>query len=188
MDLNELPSEFDYDFLGDLEANPSYCTQAVEVSGQGAVRDIVQGPDQQLLPALGNVEAAVGNYDIAENHEDVQTIADNTQGFTWEQSKVIFVCNKEGRGRKAKEGNLGAESDDSNYEGGGSDPENNSEEYGNEDDQKSKRKKNKRLKKGMNAEAKRKNKCSICKSTNHNAARCTEKVAEKLTKSGGAAA
>ncbi|RLN35412.1 hypothetical protein C2845_PM03G29830 [Panicum miliaceum] len=49
------------------------------------------------------------------------------------------------------------------------------------------RKKEKRLKKGMNAEAKRKNKCSICKSTDHNAARCLEKVDEKLTESEGAA-
>ncbi|RLN29000.1 hypothetical protein C2845_PM05G18160 [Panicum miliaceum] len=91
------------------------------------------GPDQQLLPALGNVEAAVGNYGIAENHEDVQTIADNTQ------QKVIFVCNKEGRGRKAKEDHLDAESDDGNYEGGGSGPENNSEEDGNEDGKKTKK-------------------------------------------------
>ncbi|RLM73940.1 hypothetical protein C2845_PM15G17030 [Panicum miliaceum] len=50
------------------------------------------------------------------------------------------------------------------------------------------RKKEKRLKKEMNAEAKRKNKCNICKSTNHNAARCQEKVPEKLTESGEVAA
>ncbi|CAN6234665.1 unnamed protein product [Urochloa humidicola] len=37
------------------------------------------------------------------------------------------------------------------------------------------RKKEKRLKKGINAEAKRKNKCRICKSTEHNAARCPRK-------------
>ncbi|PUZ69766.1 hypothetical protein GQ55_2G137400 [Panicum hallii var. hallii] len=37
------------------------------------------------------------------------------------------------------------------------------------------RKKEKRLKKGMNAEAKRKNKFSICKSIDHNAARCPER-------------
>ena len=29
MDLNELPPEFDYDFLDDQDANPSYCAQAV---------------------------------------------------------------------------------------------------------------------------------------------------------------
>jgi len=48
-----------------------------------AVHDIAQGPEQQVLPALGSVEAAVGNYNIAENPEDVQiqTIADNTQGI-----------------------------------------------------------------------------------------------------------
>ena len=43
----------------------------------------MQGPEQQVLPALGSVEAAVGNYNIAENPKDVQiqTIADNTQGI-----------------------------------------------------------------------------------------------------------
>ncbi|RLN29226.1 disease resistance protein RGA2-like [Panicum miliaceum] len=38
------------------------------------------------------------------------------------------------------------------------------------------RKKEKRLKKGMNAELKRKNKCGFCKLTGHNAARCPEKL------------
>jgi len=38
----------------------------------------VQSLEQQVLPALGSVEAAVGNYNIAENLEYVQTIADNT--------------------------------------------------------------------------------------------------------------
>nr|CAB3446501.1 unnamed protein product [Digitaria exilis] len=42
------------------------------------------------------------------------------------------------------------------------------------------RKKEKRLKKGMNAEPKRKNKCSVCKSTSHNAARCPQKKSELL--------
>ena len=28
MDLNEFPPEFDYDFLNESIANPSYCTQA----------------------------------------------------------------------------------------------------------------------------------------------------------------
>jgi len=37
------------------------------------------------------------------------------------------------------------------------------------------RKKEKRFKKGMNAESKRKNKCSLCKKTDHNAARCPKK-------------
>jgi hypothetical protein len=41
------------------------------------------------------------------------------------------------------------------------------------------RKKEKRLKKGMNAEPKRKNKCRICKSTDHNAARCSKKAGEE---------
>ena len=40
------------------------------------------------------------------------------------------------------------------------------------------RKKEKRLKKGMNAEAKKKNKCGICKSSGHNAATCAKKNVE----------
>jgi hypothetical protein len=34
MDLNELPPEFDYDFLDESYVNPSYCTKA-EVGGGG---------------------------------------------------------------------------------------------------------------------------------------------------------
>ena len=58
----------------------------------------------------------------------------------WHSSstKVLFVCNKEGHGRKVKEGNATAESDDSNYEEGGSEPENNNKEYGDEDVEKKK--------------------------------------------------
>ncbi|CAL5036043.1 unnamed protein product [Urochloa decumbens] len=41
------------------------------------------------------------------------------------------------------------------------------------------RKKEKRLKKGMNAEPKRKNKCRLCKLTEHNAARCPMKEDER---------
>ena len=41
------------------------------------------------------------------------------------------------------------------------------------------RKKEKRLKKGMNAEAKKKNKCGICKSSGHNAATCAKKNMEQ---------
>jgi hypothetical protein len=81
MDLNELPPKFDYDFLNDPDENPSYCTQAFEASGQGQVHHIVHVSDQRALPALGDVEAAIGNYNIAENLEDVQNIADNTQGI-----------------------------------------------------------------------------------------------------------
>ena len=40
------------------------------------------------------------------------------------------------------------------------------------------RKKEKRLKKGMNAEAKKKNKCGICNSSGHNAAMCAKKNVE----------
>jgi hypothetical protein len=45
-------------------------------------------------------------------------------------------------------------------------------------------KKEKDWKKGMNAEANWKNKCSICKFTEHNAARCPEKAGEKVSKLG----
>jgi len=37
------------------------------------------------------------------------------------------------------------------------------------------RKKEKRLKKGMNAELKRQNKCGVCRLTGHNAAKCTSR-------------
>ena len=37
------------------------------------------------------------------------------------------------------------------------------------------RKKEKRLKKGMNAKSKRKNKCGVCKMSGHNAATCPNK-------------
>ena len=37
------------------------------------------------------------------------------------------------------------------------------------------RKKEKRLKKGMNIESKRQNKCGICRLTGHNAAKCSSK-------------
>ncbi|CAL4964886.1 unnamed protein product [Urochloa decumbens] len=50
------------------------------------------------------------------------------------------------------------------------------------------RKKEKRFKKGMNAEPKRKNKCRLCKSTEHNAARCPMKGEEKGLDLGGVTA
>ena len=189
MDLNELPPDFDYDFLDCSEANPSYCTQAVEASGQGAVHDIVQFADEQDVPALDSIEAAVGCCNLDENPEDVQTIADNTQGvagleeiwstppvpytgqifsskqearefynsyasrigfsirtstsrlsgLTREQHKILFVCNKEGHGRKVKEGNPGDESDDSDDGGGGTGTENNNKGNGEEDAEKIKK-------------------------------------------------
>jgi len=45
MDLKELPPKFDYDFLGDQDANPSYCTQTV-VGEQEPVHGILQVPKQ----------------------------------------------------------------------------------------------------------------------------------------------
>ena len=49
----------------------------------------------------------------------IRTSTSRLSGLTREQHKVIFVCNKEGHGRKAKEGDTATESDDSNDEGGG---------------------------------------------------------------------
>ena len=77
MDLNELPPEFDYDFLDCSDANPSYCTQAVEAIALGGEHDIVQVTGHQVL---SNVEATVDNCNLAENPEDVQIIADTTTG------------------------------------------------------------------------------------------------------------
>jgi hypothetical protein len=61
--------EFDYHFLNESDENSTYCTEEVQASGQGsnccllwAVYDIVQSLEQQVLPALGSVEATVGNY------------------------------------------------------------------------------------------------------------------------------
>jgi hypothetical protein len=45
MDLNELPPEFDYDFLM-CHANPLYCTQAVV--GEGTVHEIEHVPNQDF--------------------------------------------------------------------------------------------------------------------------------------------
>jgi len=45
MDLKELPPKFDYDFLGDQDANPSYCTQTV-VGEHEPVHGILQVPKQ----------------------------------------------------------------------------------------------------------------------------------------------
>jgi len=58
MDLNELPPEFDYDFLGDQDTNPSYCIQAV-VGEQGLVDGIVQVPEPQNSADFYSGEAAI---------------------------------------------------------------------------------------------------------------------------------
>ena len=95
--------EFDYHFLNESDENSTYCTEAVQASGQGsnccllwAVHDIVQSLEQQVLPSLGSVEAAVGNYNKAENLEDVQTIVDNTQEIAdvdevWSTPRVPYT-------------------------------------------------------------------------------------------------
>ena len=77
MDLNEIPPEFYYDFLDCSDANPSYCTQAVEAIALGGEHDIAQVTGHQVLI---NVEATVDNCNLAEKPEDVQTIADSTTG------------------------------------------------------------------------------------------------------------
>ena len=52
MDLNEPPPEFDYDFLQELDGNPTYCTQVV------AVHDIKPAQNQQNPVVISNIEAA----------------------------------------------------------------------------------------------------------------------------------
>ena len=52
MDLNEAPPEFDYDFLQELDGNPTYCTQVV------AVHDIKPAQNQQNPVVISNIEAA----------------------------------------------------------------------------------------------------------------------------------
>jgi hypothetical protein len=70
MDLNELPPEFDYNFLDVSDANPLYCTQAIV--GEGAVHDIEHVPNQEPAAvsddtvSVGNNLADVGN-NLAEN-------------------------------------------------------------------------------------------------------------------------
>ena len=177
MDLNKSPPEFDYDFLGESDANPLYCTQAEDGGCVGAVHDIEHIPEQDpsVFP-VGNYLATVGN-NVDEAAQNVQVNDENTQdlqvveeiwstppvpyigqtfstkqearefynsyakriGFsvrtgtsrlsslTREQQKILFVCNKEGRGRKMKEGNSVVEYDDSDSTVRESEPENNDE-------------------------------------------------------------
>ena len=206
MDLNELLPDFDYDFLDESEANPSYCTQIVPCGGAKTVHDTEhaavsnnEGPNGDGIGAIGNnIAEDAPTMDVSNDEgpngddigavgnnitEDAPTMVDNTQdvavaediwstspvpytgqtfgtkqearafynsyarriGFSVrtgtsrlsgpaiEQKKVLFVCNKEGRGRKGKEEVPPAESDYSNYEIGESETENNNEGKGNAD-------------------------------------------------------
>ena len=63
----------------------------------------------------------------------VRTGTSRLSGPAREQKKVLFVCNKEWRGRKGKEEVPPAESDYNNYEIGESETENNNEGKGNAD-------------------------------------------------------
>ena len=69
----------------------------------------------------------------------IRTSTSRLSGLTREQHKVIFVCNKEGHGRKAKEGDPADESDDSNDEKRGFKPENSNKGHGDEDAEKRKK-------------------------------------------------
>ena len=69
----------------------------------------------------------------------IRTSTSRLSDLTREQHKILFVCNKEGHGRKVKEGNPGDESDDSDDGGGGTGTENNNKGDGEEDAEKIKR-------------------------------------------------
>ena len=177
MDLNELPPDFDYDFLDESEANPSYCTQIVPCGGAKTVHDTEhaavsnnEGPNGDGIGAIGNnIAEDAPTMDVSNDEgpngddigvvgnnitEDAPTMVDNTQdvavaediwstlpvpytgqtfgtkqearafynsyarrigflvrtgtsrlsGPAREQKKVLFVCNKEGHGRKGERG------------------------------------------------------------------------------------
>jgi hypothetical protein len=66
MDLNELPLEFDYDFLDVSYANPTYCTQAIV--GEGAVHDIEHVPNQEPAAVSDDVDSVDNNLaDVGNN-------------------------------------------------------------------------------------------------------------------------
>jgi len=75
MDLNELPPDFDYDFLDESEANPSYCTQIVPCGGAKTVHDTEHAAVSNNEGPNGDGIGAIGN-NIA---EDAPTMVDNTQ-------------------------------------------------------------------------------------------------------------
>ncbi|CAO2188985.1 unnamed protein product [Urochloa humidicola] len=59
MDLNQLPSEFDYDFIDDSNGNPSYCTQPV-LDYSGFVPNLV--PNE----LVGSRENMVANESVTQ--------------------------------------------------------------------------------------------------------------------------
>ncbi|CAO2188680.1 unnamed protein product [Urochloa humidicola] len=174
MDLNQLPPEFDYDFLDLSNGNPSYCTQPVldytrllpnldpiDVVGSkeflvatetathgtvavgGGTESVVVDNQENGLLAVNNASTNVsGQYGYDDGNdithidameEDVddqvwctppipytgQTFASKKEArdyYIWagtrEQRKVTYVCNKEGYGRKGKEGNTNGDSEE----------------------------------------------------------------------------
>ena len=102
MDLNELPPDFDYDFLDESEANPSYCTQIVPCGGAKTVHDTEhaavsnnEGPNGDGIGAIGNnIAEDAPTMDVSNDEgpngddigavgnnitEDATTMVDNTQ-------------------------------------------------------------------------------------------------------------
>ena len=102
MDLNELPPDFDYDFLDESEANPSYCTQIVPCGGAKTVHDTEhaavsnnEGPNGDGIGAIGNnIAEDAPTMDVSNDEgpngddigavgnnitEDAPTMIDNTQ-------------------------------------------------------------------------------------------------------------
>jgi hypothetical protein len=68
MDLNELPTEFDYDFLDVESANPLYCTQLIlEPAGLGG-RDQAQG--EIFMPTIDLIDNQAAVLDGSSTHSN----------------------------------------------------------------------------------------------------------------------
>ena len=98
MDLNKSPPDFDYDFLGESDANPLYCTQAEDGGCVGAVHDIEHIPEQDpsVFP-VGNYLATVGN-NVDEAAQNVQVNDENTKICKlWKRSGQHLQCHTLGK-------------------------------------------------------------------------------------------
>jgi hypothetical protein len=84
MDLNELPLEFDYDFLDVESANPSYCTQLVlEIARLGG-RDQAQGEIVVSTVDLFDKSRDVDNQvAVLNGHSTRSNVIDNQAAIRW---------------------------------------------------------------------------------------------------------
>ncbi|KAG2637620.1 hypothetical protein PVAP13_2NG529006 [Panicum virgatum] len=110
MDLNQFPSEVDFDFLDAVNTSPSYRTQVPLVDASLEVPYTRQAfsTKQEAREFYNSYAKRIGF--------SVRTSTTRLSGVTREQNKVQFVCNKEGRQRKTKEEQPVAETDDSNFD------------------------------------------------------------------------